>query len=265
VTAADAGASEIAASEWRQGSIASAALAATVAKLVPMALPPGALLVIASHDCDVANPSFEREPNVEFLVANPIDTIDGSLTAGKSPRQFHLEIETTAGLCPFEIRILERFSVRRNVLLDTEPTEEQRVPKETRMRLAQWLAKRYQRPALPTAFEDRLRPAKAKIRKILSRKGGPVEGLFLSLDSRELPNTEVYKLILIGVITLTDDGDVAKRNTAQACIDELAALLNESEGIEVLDSQLKPDSEFTLNDFALLTRWDFDWLSGDDI
>jgi hypothetical protein len=88
--------------------------------------------------------------------------------------------------------------------------------------------------------------------------------VYLTLEDRELPEREPYSIVVRGIISVEDAADPAKRELAQQCVDGLAALLNACAGIQVLDSALVREDEFTLHDLARAKYWDWDWLSADD-
>jgi hypothetical protein len=257
-------ATEILTNGWRQGSIAPTDLADALREDERREIPGDSLLVIASHDCDVTNPSFGVEPDVEFLVARSVPQINGTLTRGKNPRRLHLELITRDGLRPFEMAAGDRFRTSRRRLLDRRPWEGHSLRPQDRRLLAQWLAKRYDRTALPAAFDARWKSAREKIRRLLDRTGHFVDGVFLTVEDRELAQEENYLIVVRGVISVDNSEDPGKRAQAQQCVDGLAALLATCTGIEVLDSALVREDEFTLHDIARSKYWDWEWLSGDD-
>lgn len=257
-------ATEILASGWRQGSIAPPDLADVLRQQERSDIPIDALLFIASHDCDVTNASFTVEPDVEFLVGRPVAQLNGTFTRGKNPRRLHLEIVTPDGTRPFEVRSSDRFRTSRRRLLDRTPWEGRTVRPQDRRLFAQWLAKRYDRAAFPAAFDARWKSARKEIRQLLDRTGHFLDGVFLTVEDRELPEEETYSIVVRGVISLDNADDPARRAQAQECVDGLAALLAERAGIEVLDSALVREDEFTLHDVARAKYWDWDWLSAED-
>lgn len=66
------------------------------------------------------------------------------------------------------------------------------------------------------------------------------------------------------VVARPDFDDIAKRTTSQGCVDGLAELLEQCKGIQVLDSLLVPDDEFSFRAQTLSKVWDWDWMSNDD-
>jgi len=257
-------ATEILANGWRQGSIAPPELVDAIRREERAGLPEGALLLVASHDCDVTNGSFAGEPDMEFLVAQPVPQMNGTYTRGKNPRRLHLEIETAEGPRPFHVAAGDRFPTNRRRLLGRKPAEGHSLRPQDRRLLAQWLAKRYDRAAFPAAFDARWKTARDKIRRLLEKTGHHVDHVFLTVEDKELPEAETYRVVVRGVVSIENAADLERRAQAQECVDGLAALLDGCAGIEVLDSALVAEDEFTLHDLARAKYWDWAWLSADE-
>jgi hypothetical protein len=190
--------------------------------------------------------------------------MNGTFTRGKSPRRLHLEFETPEGLRPFGVAVGDRIAISRRRLVERRPWESHSLRSQDRRLLAQWLAKRYDRAAFPAAFDARWKPVRDKIRRLLGRTGHFVDGVFLTVEDRELPEEETYSIVVRGVISIESADDPTRRAQAQECVDGLAALLAECAGIDVLDSALVQEDEFTLHDVSYAKYWDWDWLSIED-
>lgn len=256
-------ATEILKNGWRQGSIAPADLTDSLRRDgVPEI--EGALLLVASHDCDVTNASFTAEPDVEFLIARPVAQVNGTFTRGKNPRRLHCEIPMPDGPRAFELAAGARFRTSRRQLLGRRPREDCAVQPQDRRLLARWLAKRYDRAAFPAAFDARWKLARDKIRGLLDRAGHFLDDVYITVEDQELPEEQKYSIVVTGVISIENAEDAGRRQTTQECVDTLAGLLAGCNGIEVLDSALVREDEFTLHDLTRAKRWDWDWLSGDD-
>lgn len=258
----DAG--EVARKGWRQCSIAPTELAEEVREQEKTEIGRDHLLVVASHDCDVTNGSFRSEPSVELLVARPTQAIDGNCSLGKNPRLLHLEVLEAGVLRPYEFAAGERLMTSRVRLLRHEPADTHTLAPEDVRLIARWMAKRYDRAAFPNAFNARWTPVRREIRKLLDRTGRYVSGLYLALPDDELPPRERYPVVVRGLIGVADAEGVARRLQAQECVDGLAGLLDGCDGIDVLDSALVREDEFTVDDLNRTKRWDWDWLSGAD-
>lgn len=255
-------ATEIGRNGWRQCSVASSDLAEAVAPDIPT-LDQGSLLLVASHDCDVTNRSFSKEPSVEFLVARRVATKDGNYTLGKNSRLLHLTIATPGGSQPHELSADGKYRITRRQLLGRSPSGDHRVFDADCRLIARWLAKRYDRAAFPDVFNARIRPAQPELRQLLGRTGGPVTGLYLAVSEEDLPSEEMYELVIRATMSVEDYADPVLRTQAQECVDGLAGLLGGCDNIDVRDSALVAEDQLTLDDLSRVKRWDWDWMTGE--
>lgn len=69
---------------WKQGSVAGDDLLGDIK--------PDSMALILSHDCDVTNPSFDKEPHVELVWLEPLNEPAGPMTLGKNSRELHLRL-----------------------------------------------------------------------------------------------------------------------------------------------------------------------------
>ena len=244
--------------QWRQGSLIPRE--ALPQNDLPSDLPAEAILILISHDCDVVHLSYEQEPWVEVLVARPIPALNGLYTNGRNPRRMHFSL----GSKNYEVSIHERFRTARQHLEQARPDCSELLGKADIHKLARWVAKRYSRSSFPTAFNDRVTRVGKKIKKLLEKSGHDISAIFLALDESELPTGEVYKVVLRLVIPVEAGEDNDREQTAIEVTEELRDLLNQCEGIEVIDAELKTEAEFSLADYLATRIWDYDYISGDD-
>lgn len=184
---------------WRQGSIAPQDLADALRQDQQLEIQGDSLLLVASHDCDVTNASFEVEPDVEFLIARPVGARNGTFTRGKNPRRLHLEVVTPDGPRPFEVACGDRVRTSRRRLIGLRPLDGHGLRPQDRRLLAQWLARRYDRAAFPSAFDARWKPVRDKIRRLLQRTGQFVDHVFITVEDTELPEGETYRIVVRGL------------------------------------------------------------------
>jgi hypothetical protein len=213
-------------------------------------------LIIITHDCDLLNHDFEREPYVEFVWAKYLDQPPtGELLHGKSPRQ--LVLSTDRG--DFEISIHSRCRVGRPTLCDLMPAGI--LDKHNLRLLRRWLASRYQRAGFPDAFNDRISKAQDRIYKKLKKSGHDITGIYLGIRDEELNDDEAYKVIVIGTMLSRDYRNYEVRTQVQRTIAEVASLLDRCDGIEVVEDALRPESEVSLDDLRVFARWDVEFIS----
>lgn len=119
------------------------------------------MVVVISHDCDVAHHKLEGEPKVEVICGRRIKSLEKMKTQGRHPRELHLE---TLG-AEFSLSIHDRDFLHREILMDDCPAG-QLESKERRI-LTEWLAKRYIRSAFPNNFDRRWRNERKKWEKLM--------------------------------------------------------------------------------------------------
>lgn len=239
---------------WRQGSVASDSLRLTIPGL-PSTTTADDLLVILTHDCDLVSDDFDAEPSVDVLIARriPNSARDGNLFHGRNPRRLQLE----SGGALYDIRAKERLTIDRVLLASHAPDASRKLPDSIRGLLARWTAKRYERAALPDAFNERTARAREKIRKRLKKDGDLVTAIFLSLRSEaELPEDDPYEVIVSVVAESRRASDQVDGHRLRLVTDAIEEALSSADGIQVADCRLVPDDEFTLADMKRSIEWD---------
>jgi hypothetical protein len=215
---------------------------------------------IISQDCDVVQPSLDREPYVEVLRGRWIDELSGNLTHGKNPRT--LQVATQHSDLAVEYSIHDRVRVSRMLLQDCSPADKPRWTTRTTASIAQWVASRYTRAAFPDAFNERLKKAGSveRIKKIGKRAGRAVSGVYIFMDEEEKLEAESYGITV--VVTAPDDsyeleGDTIGKGFLEPLIDALAA----APGVVVEKHGLLPERDFSMTMIRNSLRLDLDSLS----
>lgn len=137
---------------WRQGDLLGNN-AIEALRLHYEATPEKIVVIIASHDCDLAqNP--EHEPSIEVVVGCLTDK-DGNCTHAKNARKLHIEF---TGECAFwaEFEATSKIIIDKIELNQFAPRTDARLSTENHAIFQMWLASRYRRSAFPDEFERRL-------------------------------------------------------------------------------------------------------------
>jgi hypothetical protein len=248
---------------WRQGSVLTAELAS---RLIP-SVSPGDLVIVATHDCDLLNPRFDVEPDVELIhaVAIPAGRKDGRLRNGRNPRKLQFGIRAHGAETWFETAIRSRKSFDRKELLDKGPDPARQLGPENVRTLRLWLGRRYYRVAFPDAFNERTRAANDRIRKHLEAAEDVIDAVYLFMDNDgELPAGEPYRIEVRASMRVQDYADPPARLRAQKAIDAVAGALRACPDIQLEDANVYSEEEITIDDLRFLKRWDWDWISLDD-
>ena len=178
---------------WRQGTVMGPATASLARKNAPTVLDVRCsdLLIVASHDCDVLNPSIEKEPFVEVLAARQVGEVGPMQMLGRNPRTLEFTVVDGDHLIALSCSAHRRWSVPRELLLEGEPRLT--LPYRERRLVAEWLAKRYIRAAFPSAFDERWRGNLRAWQKLLQRWSEWVQGVYLRLSTlAELGDDDPY-------------------------------------------------------------------------
>lgn len=217
------------------------------------------MLIIVSHDCDIANRSFEAEPMVELMLARflPIQSKNASLFSGRNPRKFQF-------LCQsgqlYEISIHDRFSISRRLLLSNAP-DIRKPAKDVIKQICLWLSKRYFRAAFPDSFNNRIKQGQEAIRNKLKKTGQQITAIYIAVIDEELQPHEVYEIDIRATMQCEAYKNPDLRREAQDTINLIASKLDQCEGIEVLDNSVVSEAEVSIDDLRILKRWDYDYLS----
>ena len=238
---------------WRQGSVLPRELGLMLIP-DPPSLGVDDIAVVVSQDCDVTNSSLMSEPTVEVIIGRPVRSEDGGLKHGRNPRR--IQFPTSA--VDYEASVHERFVLDRAHLRDRRPDETTLDPATVRS-LASWLARRYDRVAFPTAFNDRLKPRRKTVFRELKRCG-VLSAVYLLMSPEELDQESDYVIGVCGSVTREHDNST-DRETAVKALDKLCVELGKCVGIVVTDHEVRSESEITLDDLRFFRRWDVDYLS----
>ena len=240
---------------WRQGSVCDAR---ELHQLCGVGSPTEhRLAILVSHDCDIVHRNAANEPFVEWLVEHEIKKLKREFLYGKNPRRLHLE---HAGKC-YEVLAHSRCTTPRDCLLKFRAGP--KLTSKLMGQIADWLGKRYSRPAFPDAFNDRLGKNDSEIREAIAKGHELLRAILIRVEpiDRELSAEKPYQVSLFGVMKDRDYNDPAKRENCQALISEVESLLADCDGVQVDDCQLRSDAHVSLAELDFLEEWDFDYLT----
>ncbi|MGH8161339.1 MAG: hypothetical protein ACRESR_04190 [Gammaproteobacteria bacterium] len=192
---------------WRQGSIVKEEDVPTLVPEAGLSDESEIVLIAASHSCDIAHYDLDSEPYFEFSIAKVIDEEDGNLTHNKNPRKLHTRISCLSANgelsdVNLELNAFEKTCIRKDCLDDIKPDPNRNLDDEHLPSYVEWLAARYSRPALPSAFNERLNRAdpRRKIRAKVKRTGKGLSGIYIQIcPDRELAEGERYSVNLLAL------------------------------------------------------------------
>jgi hypothetical protein len=125
-------------------------------------LPADSILVVMTQSCSVVGPNLERDPHIEVAVATPFNgkfSAKSSEAIGRNGRKFCVCLKNGADDAPYMIDINSRFTFPRHLLLDMSPDGPRCHDKDV-VRIGNWVARYYNRTALPNLLVNHLGAAK---------------------------------------------------------------------------------------------------------
>ncbi|MCU6502177.1 hypothetical protein LPN04_30720 [Rugamonas sp. A1-17] len=257
---------------WRQGRLLSRE-AADALNLHHATEPGRTLVVVASHDCDLAQ-APENEPMVEVIVGRAIDELNGNNTHAKVPRRLHIAFEG-ASPCLGEFEATAKISVSKNgPLADFLSRPDSMLSPENANTFQRWLASRYRRSAFPDEFDRRLKDEKLaeKITKAVKPHGELISGVFFDvdegLDVKRDGAEDTYTLDIY--ILHPDEPDHATAAAAaQQTVEQIRAAFTNRlfiptkswKQIELRYSEALSEAVLTYQQYKQLKRWPLDHIS----
>jgi len=281
---------------WRQGHILPRSLAKSIVDRLseePHCAPyrelqKQGILVLISQDCDLVQPSLDKDPFAEAIYGYPSSVkVDENST-----RAITLAIADETGTVQYTFEAKNRLVFPRKWLLGLEP-EENAIEPRSLARLVQLIIRRYERTPLPTEFNNRLKSSKVedKIRRLLKKNSENLAGaaIYLRLSSwDELDERTIYKVCPVAVLSSRDfasgkdiadsvmNGDLDETDQKSATFLGIIGLLKKcsSHGIKVEDlaslghpfqhsEYVLSETQFTLDHLRDFKAWDHNYLSPD--
>lgn len=250
---------------WRQCSIFTDQDTEHISQLAGFTTEQPYVLIVTSQSCDIANDNLALEPFVEVLPARLITKPDGNLIHNKNARVLHTEfIERQQGVAlsakkHIEIRAFEKLFIDKQALTPLRPDPDREFEDYQARSFTQWLAARYSRPALPTAFNKRISNAdgKGKLRARAKTANSSLSGLYFDIHPfAELKDDENYRVNLLGTIPADFEGDLAQ---AKLALNQHAEVMR-SAGMDV-NSQLLREDQVSIAMISRFRRFYYDDLS----
>ena len=257
---------------WRQGHLLGSDAIADLG-LVHATDPENILVIVASHDCDLAQDP-DGEPSIEVIVGRLVTDKDGNCTHAKTARKLHVEF---AGAAVFwaEFEATAKVSIDKLKLNCFGPRTDVHLTSENHAVFQMWLASRYRRSAFPDEFERRLiRETKLaeKIARAVKLHGELIAGVFFDVDkgvevTRDGPD-DTYTLDITILHAADPDFDAAEKAaiTAAKAIqtafeDKLLKPTKTWRHIELSSCEAISESVLTYQQFKQLKRWRLDHIS----
>lgn len=258
---------------WRQGHLLGSDAIAALGLGHPIE-PERTLVVVVSHDCDLAQ-APEGEPLIEVIVGRQMMDKDGNSTHAKNARKLHVEFAGTVVLWA-EFEATAKIPIDKLVLNKFGPRTDTLLTPENHATFQMWLASRYRRSAFPDEFERRLTSKEfklhEKIAKAVKPHGDLIAGVFFDVDegievTRD-GSDDTYTLDITILHAADPDFEAAEKaaETAAKVIEKAfkEKLLNPTkkwQNIELRFCESISESVLTYQQFKQLKRWRLDHIS----
>lgn len=232
------------------------------------------LVIVASHDCDLAQ-APEWEPVVEVVIGRLVAERDGNCTHAKSARKLHVEFGGTAVLWT-EFEATTKVCITKLALNEFIPCPDAQLSSENRAIFQLWLASRYRRSAFPDEFERRLSAKEFKLHERIAKAVKPhgelIVGVFFDVDegtevTRDGPD-DTYILDITILHSADPDFEAAEKGaeTAAKAIekafkDKLFDPSKTWQYIELRSCDSVSESVLTYQQFKQLKRWRLEHIS----
>lgn len=236
--------------------------------------PAQTIVVVATHDCDLAQDP-DGEPVVEVIVGRKVTDKDGNYTHAKNSRKLHIEFSGETDFSA-EFEATAKAPIDKIHLNQFVPRTDARLAPENRAIFQMWLASRYRRSAFPDEFEQRLTSREfklhEKIAKAVKPHGDLIIGVFFDVDDgqevmRDGPG-DAYTLDITILHAASPDFHAAEAaaQTASEAIEDVfkEKLFNPTETwqhIELRSCEPLSESVLTYQLFRQLKRWRLEHMS----
>lgn len=253
--------SKLLAAGWKQGACINAQEALTGIPDLPqyhkeiLESVDGCLLIVTLYDCAVINGSFEKEPLLHYVIAQPIDSINSNNALSKNNRILHFHLSISGTDKSFEINAASFGIAQRAALLSISPSNTVAFNEKTKRVFLKWIQRRITQATFPDSFDRRLN--KSKRSKLFDKYDDKnVTGVYLRLSPRhdELADAEIYEAAII--ITVNDaEARQFMRNHEEAVIMQLDSFFKALSGVKLVEKQVIAEGQLTLSMLRDYAQW----------
>ncbi len=215
-------------------------------------------LVLFTHNCDLFNPSLEKEPFAEFFCVKKVESCNYEFAYGKNPRK--MQIELTDGFV-YEFDINRKVSIDRRVLVDIKLEVHNSIIQKNEMDLILgWHSKKYSRSAFPDEFNKILKEI-PRIDKRLTKINSDytnIKRIFFLVDPDDEINTdEDYQL---GIIILLNGLSFESGDDVDDIICRFESIFDVDRiSLDLVDCRY--EDEMTVYELGVYKVWDKEYIT----
>jgi len=258
---------------WRQGHVLPHEAIQALGLIHPDA-PEATCVVVASHDCDLANDNLHVEPDVEVIIGCHPNRVNGNYFWAKAPRTLHLEVLHKGVPATIELTATVKRLVPKIKLAQFPPNTAYSLSGKSLSILRSWLAIRYNRGAFPDPFVRRLSQCKVDkgLARLIEPLGQYLSAVYFDVDGgKELDRTDgsAYELKIVLVYAPGDnpektadevealEGSIADMFAARH-FDSATSTWN---GIALRSCMSVSEDDLTVSSARLLTQWRLEYMT----
>ncbi len=177
----------------------------------------GNVAIVASQSCDIANNRLEDDPCVAVLIGQTVNEQKEEYAFNKHPRILHVTLkrktdnEEVFEDIPAQFKAFQKIHIPKDVFINLSPSTQLLLVNQDLSSFVSWLAARYSRPALPTAFNHRIEKAdhKRKRRKTAKSLDVSLTGLYIEIiPDAEINDDQDYAVNFLGLVPVNYNGDL---------------------------------------------------------
>jgi hypothetical protein len=255
---------------WRQGHVLSDETARALDLFHPEH-PSETVVVVVSHDCDLASES-EIEPFCEIIVGRRVSNQDGNATRSKNPRKLHLNFSGACPACVIEMEAQKKRLLPKIDLVSHTPSNSIVPNIDEKTTLQAWLSARYARASFPNEFDRRLKEdAKKsynKIVRIFEKNEAHLRSVYFDVDELERDGPEdVYPLTIFLVYDIENDA-IKSKIAADKAAAEITTIFEQEfkkdgswSNIELVRCFPVSENAMSMRAIRYAKRWHLDHLS----
>ena len=157
------------------------------------------IAIVVSHDCDIVEEDLEREPFIEVIVGEFVDSPCPNHTNAKSPNKLHLRLVANGQPRYLELIATEKRPVPKSSFLYVQPDQSVSLSSKSHETLQAWLALRYRRAAFPDALNKHLSALRDALQKIGKKAPEAIIGFYIYYepDREILESCEPYEVWIV--------------------------------------------------------------------
>jgi len=228
------------------------------------------VVMVISHDCDIASDNLAVEPDVEVIVGKLLPGgPDGNFAWGKSPRTLHLQMLKDGAEATVQLVTTNKCMVPKTELAQYEPASEFFLDGRGLGVLRSWLSARYNRSAFSDAFVNRMKSTdlESKLAKTIEPHGALISFVNFDIDEGEVverSDGDPYSLGIVLVYPPGDDPDAAA-DAAEAVVESVEKICEKclKDGAQIVLKRCIAISEddISISQSRLLMQWRFEHMT----